>query len=158
MGGLRTQEGWPSWQESWGRCVLVHSSQQKTAWAEAGQQGPACQADRNPGTRWQLTETNTGAKMGVRQPGRSQAANEACWRVWLADWGQKAGSQGLGEYSRDWSQEQAGHLPQEGSQEYRQPRRQGGLVHRPCCPGWGRVFRGQGKEPVHLVGTRLGAG
>lgn len=80
-----------------------------------GSGGPACQADRNPGTWWQHTETNTGAKMNVRQPGRSQAVNEGCWRVWLADWGQKAGSQGLGKYSRDWSQEQAGHLSQEGS-------------------------------------------
>lgn len=79
-----------------------------------------------------------------------------CWRARLADWGQKAASQGLSRTPGNWSQEQAGHLPREGGKEWRQLA--GGRRTKEACPQAVLFSLGQGGKCGCPVGARLGAG
>ena len=126
---------------------------------EQGSRGLACQAGRLPGTQWQQTGPNTGAKMSLRQPGCERGLMTH-WRVRLADWGQKAVSQRLSRTSGNWSQEQAGHLPREGGKDRRQLA--GAARAKGACPEavlfrLGQDLQGQGGKRLSS-GARLCAG
>lgn len=128
----------------------------------AGQQGPGVlgrQAPRNTVAADRDRHKSQNEPKAAREKPGCERGLMTCWRVWPADWGQKAAaSQGLVRASRAWSQEQAGHLPREGGEEWRRPAGPGGqrrLVHRLCWSARGWALRGQGGKCV-CMGSQVG--
>lgn len=87
-----------------GECVPGHSSQQKADWAGAraaggGRAGQAGSQEQS-GSRQGGNRSQSEPKAAREKPGCEQGLVTR-WRVWLADWGQEATSQGPGWASGD---------------------------------------------------------
>lgn len=78
MGGLQTKEGQPSWRESLGPQESVSqgtAASRKQIGLEPGQQGVGVLGRQAPRNIVAADRAETGAKVNLRWPGRSQAVS-----------------------------------------------------------------------------------